>query len=90
MKESPAPETNKEAGFIKIILIVLITVVILSILNIDIRGLIESESFQKNFTYLKEVIMTIWNWIVPIWTTYLKEPVIYLINFVQISIQKPV
>lgn len=74
---------DEEAGFIKILLIIIVTVVILSILNIDIRKIIESESFQNNFTYLKEAGSAIWDWLVGVWTTYLKEPVSYLIGYIQ-------
>jgi len=79
---------KQEEGFIKIILIIIIVVVILSVLNIDIRGLVESESFQNNFSYLREAGSSIWSWLVQVWGTYLKEPVTAFVGYIQKMLEK--
>ncbi len=74
--------TKNEAGFIKIILAVIVIVVILSLLKIDIRSLFESEAFKTNFAYVGDLANKLWAWLLVFWNDHLKEPATYLWNLI--------
>ncbi len=65
--------SSRRKGFIKLIIIFVIVVLILSILNINLKSIIESEPVQNNFSY-------IWNFAKTVWSDYLAGPVIYFWN----------
>ncbi|MEN9614514.1 MAG: hypothetical protein RLZZ347_821 [Candidatus Parcubacteria bacterium] len=62
---------NKQSGFVRIILIILIAILILSYFGIDIKGVVEAPGTQKNIGY-------VWGWTVYVWSTYLEKPFNYL------------
>jgi len=70
---------SQQGGLIKIIIIFIIVVLILSILNIDVRGIVESEQVQTNFSY-------IWNVVKMVWSDYLSDPVTYFWNNIFIAL----
>ena len=61
-------------GFIKIIVLIIVGLLILSYFKIDLRGLVDSNSTQSNFGY-------VWSFIEQIWYTYIKTPIIFLLNW---------
>lgn len=71
-------------GFIKWIVVILIGVFILTILRVDIRAIVNSEIGQANFTYLKELVLDVWGWLIWLWEGYLAEPVWGIINALQL------
>lgn len=75
-RENYAP---RQGGLIKLIIIFVIVVLILSVLNINIRSIIESEQVQTNFSY-------VWNFIKTIWSDYLAYPMIYFWNNIFIDL----
>lgn len=66
---------NKQKGFglIGWVIIVVAIVIALSYFGINLRGIVESESGQSNFGYVKALITSFWN-------TYLAENVSYFWN----------
>ncbi|MCR4284360.1 MAG: hypothetical protein NUV64_03575 [Parcubacteria group bacterium] len=70
---------SRQGGLIKMIIIFIIVILILSVLNIDIRSIVESEEVQTNFSY-------IWNFAKIVWSDYLSDPVTYFWNNIFISL----
>ena len=58
---------NKQAGLIKMIIIIVIAIAILSWYGVDIKEFFTSPQAQKNFGY-------VWNIIKDVWTNYLAGP----------------
>ena len=65
---------NYRRGFIRIIVLIVVGLLILSYFKIDLRGLVDSNSTQSNFGY-------VWSFIEQIWYTYIKTPIIFLLNW---------
>jgi len=70
---------NKNQGFLKLILIIIIAIIILSYFGFDLRSIIEAERTQTNLDY-------VWGIVTNVWDTYLVEPVSYLWNDVFIDL----
>ncbi len=58
-------------GLIHLILLIIIVVIILSYLGINIKSVIERETFKENFDY-------VWDKVKYVWNNYLERPVEYL------------
>ncbi len=71
--------TNKQRGFIKWILIIIIAVIILSYFGFDLRTIVESPETQGNLGY-------VWSIVAGVWTNYLAEPILYLWNDIFIDL----
>ncbi|MBI1999378.1 MAG: hypothetical protein HYS74_01840 [Parcubacteria group bacterium] len=70
---------QKQSGLVKLILLVIFVILVLSYFSIDVRGIVESEQSQKNFTY-------VWGWVVFVWDRYLGEPVRYVWNNIVVNL----
>lgn len=64
---------NKQGGFIRGIILIIILIGVLSYFHVSIRTIVESDAFKENFGY-------VWNWVVFVWNTYLASPANYLWN----------
>lgn len=64
-------KNNKQSGFIKMIIIIIIAIAILSYYGIDIKNFFTSDLVQKNLNY-------VWSGIVYIWSNFLVDPATYL------------
>lgn len=64
---------NKQGGFIKWIIIIVVALIILGYYGFDIRKAIEAPTTQNNLTYVQQIVANIWN-------HYLKAPVTYIWN----------
>ena len=62
-------------GFVKLIILIIIGIAILSYFNIDIRSILDSNSFRDNLSY-------VWNFIWNIWSNYIKGPFVFLLNWI--------
>ena len=51
-----------KAGFIQIIIAVVIIVLILTFFRFNLRSLVESPTGQSNFQYLGELVGRLWDW----------------------------
>ena len=71
---------QKSSGFIKILILIVITVVILTILNIDIRSFVHTDLFQSNLGFAKDAILTLVIFIRDLWLEYGAEPTLYVWN----------
>jgi hypothetical protein len=58
---------NKQAGLIKMIIVIVIAIAILSWFGFDIKEFIMSEPVQKNFGY-------VWGFVKDVWSDYLAGP----------------
>lgn len=70
---------NKQQGFIKLIIIIIIAIIILSYLGFDLRAIVESPESQGNLGY-------VWGLVVGVWDTYLVGPASYLWNDIFIDL----
>jgi hypothetical protein len=70
---------SRQGGLIKLILIFIILIITLSYFGIDIRGIVESERTQQNFSYA-------WSLATTIWYDYLADPITYFWNNIFISL----
>lgn len=68
-----------QAGLIKFIILIIITIIILSALGVSIRSIVEGETLQGNFKYVWEKIDYTWN-------KYLARPAKYLWNDIFIDL----
>lgn len=69
---------HNQSGFIKLIATIIIIVVILTVLNVDIRSIIDSELFQKNLDSVVDLGGQIISKIQEFWVKYGHEPASYI------------
>ena len=62
---------NKDKGFVKLIIIIVIALIVLGYFGFDIKKAIESPVARTNIEYAKDATVYVWN-------KYLKGPVTYL------------
>ncbi len=70
---------EKQGGFVRLIIILVIVLLILSYLGFDLKGFIESPPVAHNFTYVQETAVYVWN-------AYLSKPVLLVWNSVLVSL----
>ena len=63
--------SHSDRGLVKTIILVVIALLILSYFGFNLRTIVASETFQDNWSFVKNLIVDVWN-------DYLKAPVIYL------------
>ncbi len=63
----------RKAGFIKLIIIIVIGLIVLGFFGFDIQKIIDSPTVSKNLTYAKDLV-------VGIYQKYLERPITYLWN----------
>ncbi|MBU2632949.1 hypothetical protein KJ751_00370 [Patescibacteria group bacterium] len=51
------------SGLIKLVVIIIIGIVVLSILNIDVRSLLDNKLIHKNFSFLWNNLKDIYNYL---------------------------
>jgi len=66
-------KTNKNGGFIKMLIIILAVILLLSYFKFDLREFIDSPPVQKNLSYVWDLLQTAWN-------DYLSKPILYFWN----------
>jgi hypothetical protein len=62
---------NSQKGLIKLLVLIVIAIIILGYFRVDLRQVIESEMVQRNFHY-------VWDNIVSLWQQYLATPASYV------------
>jgi len=70
---------NKQSGFIKLILMIIIAIIILSYFGFNLRGIVESPETQGNLGY-------VWGLTVGVWDNYIGGPITYLWNDIFIDL----
>lgn len=58
--------------------ITIVALVILSFLGINLRSIVESDIGRANFSYLREICLTAWNFILNLWQNHLQGPFLSL------------
>lgn len=71
---------KNSSGFIKLILLIVAAVLILSYFGVNLREIAESETGKENISFLKGVLLQIWNFILSVWERFLEQPVMYFWN----------
>jgi hypothetical protein len=64
---------NKNRGFIRWILLIIIGIIILSYFGFDLRTIIEDDQTQENVGY-------VWGFVLMVWENYLQTPVLWVWN----------
>lgn len=77
---------NKNRGFIKAIIIVVIAIIILSYF-MDFKSLFESKRLQDNYQYLKTLILSLWGNYISSWAHYLWDKIIIQFLYEDIFLQ---
>jgi hypothetical protein len=62
---------NQSGGLIRTIVLVVIFLLVISYFGLNLRDVINDPTTQSNFSL-------VWGEVVRIWTTYLKEPVLWV------------
>lgn len=70
---------HQEAGFIKLIILIIVLLVILGYFGINIKSIVENDTAKSNVGY-------VWNWVKAMWGTYLAGPAKYLWNDIFIDL----
>lgn len=70
---------NKQEGFLKFIILIIIAIIALSYFGFDIRSIVEAPQTQNNIKY-------VWEKVVYVWDTYLDAIFRYLWNDVFINL----
>lgn len=66
---------HRQAGLVKLIILIIVIVLVLSYFGINIKKIAESETGQANFGYLWNLLKSIWSYLVEFWNNNLKETV---------------
>ncbi|MBU1557344.1 hypothetical protein KKC45_00035 [Patescibacteria group bacterium] len=70
---------NKQSGFLKLVIIIVIAIIILSYFGFDLRAIVESPESQGNLGY-------VWSLVIGFWDNYLAGPASYLWNDIFIDL----
>ena len=62
---------NRQNGFVRTILIIIIAILVLSYLGIDLKAIVDAPGTQNNLNY-------VWGGVSYVWTNYLARPFNYL------------
>lgn len=75
---------NKQAGLIKLIVIVIVAIIILSYLGINIQKIAESDAGKANFGYVWGLCQQVGAWLVDLYAKYLApylQPILKYLPF---------
>jgi len=64
-------KNNSQAGIVKLIILIVVTVIILSYFGINLQRIAESDTGRANFGYLWQIVLKIWDWLVNLYQQYL-------------------
>ena len=70
---------NKEAGLVKLVVVIVIGILIISYMGISVRDVVESPAGQSNFGYIKEISVAAWD-------RYFEEPLTYFYREIWIEL----
>lgn len=70
---------NKQAGFIKTILVIIIALVILGFFGYNLESIVSSETVKANLAY-------VWNLLVTLWENVLAAPVLWVWNKIVVGL----
>ncbi len=65
-------ENNR--GFVKLIILIVVILLVLGYLGFNLRDIINSQTFQENWDFIKEIAVKLWN-------SVLRAPVLFIWNF---------
>ncbi len=62
-------------GFIQFLILIIIGIIALSYFHFDLRGVLQSDLFHQNLSYLSDISQKIWQ-------QYLSYPFTYVFNYI--------
>ena len=74
---------NTKSGIIRWILLIIVGILLLSYFGFDLRGLVEDDQTQSNFSFIWEFLADVWDFVVNVWETYVQEPAGYIWGFIK-------
>jgi len=72
--------SNKNSGFIKLILLIIVVILLLSYFGVSLRKVADSQTGKDNFGFIKEIGLKVWDFCLSIWNQYLAEKVMFVWN----------
>ena len=69
----PMNTKEKQSGFIRFVIMLVVVLLILSFFGFDLKSFIESPTVQHNFEYVRDTSVYVWN-------SYLSKPVLLVWN----------
>lgn len=69
---------SKNEGFVKLIFVIVAAILILSYFRVDLRSIIQSETFQKNISYVLDGVKYVWG-------HFIARPLVYVWNLLEKS-----
>lgn len=70
---------DNQQGLVRTIILIIILILVLSFIGFDIRGFVQSDIVQSNFSY-------IWGGVTVVWNNYLSEPILYFWNNIFVTL----
>lgn len=67
---------NKNGGFIKMIIIIVIAIVVLSYYGFDLKSIFTSDQVQDNLAYVWDIVVKIWD----LFIAYIWNPLLNILN----------
>ena len=64
---------NSNRGLIKMIVLIIVLLLIMGYLGFNLRAIVSSETFQDNWSFIRDLSVNVWN-------NYLSRPLGYLWN----------
>jgi len=75
---------TRQRGFLNLLWLFILFALVVTYLNIDVRGIVDSPEVQQGGSEVKKISKTIWqalkSILMPIWENYLSKPVLYFWN----------
>ena len=69
---------DKQSGFIKLILLIIVVVLVLSYFGISVKKVAESDTGKENFSFVWDMAGKSWAFLVDIWNKYLATAAYWL------------
>lgn len=73
---------NRQSGFIRTILIIVILIILLSIFKVSLKNVFDNQFVKDNFSF-------VWDSITYVWDKFLGKPIMYAYNFIKDDIWTP-
>ena len=72
--------SNKNSGFIKLVLVIIVVILLLSYFGVSLRKVANSQAGKDNFGFVKEIGVKVWDFCLSIWNQYLEQKVLFIWN----------
>ena len=66
-------------GLVKLVLVILVVLLIIAYFGVNLRGIVNSSTFQDNWSLIKDALISLWN-------NYLSVPFAYVWNQIFVNL----